>query len=141
MAAIDYADAIALDRLAALVARLDAAPAPGVLRFYAAPRPSAGATAGSAPLVATVILPRPLVADLAGRTLTLAAIPDAMATLAAFITWARWEDGAGTWCLDCDVAEGDPSAPPAEGDAPIIIDSASVLPGGLVRVLSAVFEE
>lgn len=142
MAALDYADAIARDRLAAIAERIDGAATPGVLRLYSGARPTAGAIpGGGAALVATVILPRPLVDTLDGRTLTFAAIPDAMATITAHLTWARWENGDGAWCMDCDIGVGDPTDPPLDTDPPILIDSADVLPGGLVRVLIATLEE
>lgn len=123
------------DRARALSRALDADTNPGKLKIYAGTQPSAGGSPSGALLV-TLTFPDPSADTYSSGVLALHEPTANNAVADGLATWARLEDGAGTWVADCTCG--------ATGSGqPVIINAstADIYAGGLVSVTAITVSE
>lgn len=138
---MDLATGIANARLQAIADGLDADDDPGEIRFYAGTVPSPpGSALTNQTLLATAEFGQPA-GSVANRELTFDLPASVQAVEAGTVSFARCYDGAGFWVADLSVGEGDPQAAWQPADPDIVIDSADVLAGALIVILSAAVVE
>lgn len=128
-------NAVVEDRTRAISRALDANTLPGKLKIYAGTQPGAGGTP-SGDLLVSMTFPKPSADNYSTGTLTLHEPTSELALMDGLATWARLEDGAGTWVADCTCG--------ATGSGhPIIIyaSTAYIYAGGTVSVMAISISE
>lgn len=121
-------------RLALIGVAMDAAATPGVVRLYSGSRPPvAGGALAGAVLQCTVPLADPGT-TLSGTVLTFVPGADGVRVAADPITWARFEDGDGTFVMD-----GSVSTPGNGGD--VFVSATTGVIGGLLRLTTGTLSE
>lgn len=130
MANVRIANATAADMLIALLAKMNAGSGPATCKIYTATQPANADTAiGAQTLLATLTFTDPAASSPSGDTITFSAITeDSTADATGTATWARIADSNGTTVFDCDAGTSSTT---------IILNTASVVAGGVVRITSA----
>lgn len=128
MATINLATAIRNARLQAIATAIDAGTGPGLLHFYDAPKPSAGAAITTQTLLGSVTFADPCAASIADGILTFSALTsDSNADADGICAWARATDSAGGWVADFDVTV-------TGGGGAIQLNSVTVYAGGTISI-------
>lgn len=131
---IDLSPTVTEDRARAISRALDADTAAGVLKIFAGTQPAAGGAETT--LLVTLTFPKPSADIYSAGSLTLHEPADNNAVADGLATWARLEDGAGTWIADCTCG--------ATGSGqPVIINAATadIYSGGNVSVAAITISE
>lgn len=106
------------------------------LTLYAGTMPTQAGAALDPEHTELVVLdaPYPFASDITNGVMTIAPMPDAMATGEGLATWGRFRDGAGDFVADADVGD-------QESNALIKINNRQVYAGALIGVASAQLAE
>lgn len=115
-------------RARVLSAALDYDTLPGQLKLYSGTQPAGGGTP-TGTLLVTLTFPKPSADTFSGGTLVLKEPNPGLAVDDGLATWARLEDGSGTWVADC-------SAGATGSGHPVVINAATadIYAGGTVSV-------
>ena len=133
---IHYSNAVRTARVAAIAAAIDAGTGPNAsLTIYTGPRPDSVAAAISTQ-AAIVVLPFPVpsAASMTGGILTLAPLPETMATGDGSPVWARITDRDGHSVADLDVG-------PPDSGADIILPADNIYRGATIAITGATITE
>lgn len=131
---IDLNPTVIEDRAHAIPRALDADTAAGVLKIFSGTQPAAGGAETT--LLVTLTFLKPSADIYSAGALTLHEPTPNNAVADGLATWARLEDGAGTWVADCTCG--------ATGSGqPVIINAstADIYAGGLVSVTAITVSE
>jgi hypothetical protein len=110
----------------AVAALVDAASAPGTIRFFGGQQPSNANGAAPAEILGQVNFKRPGFGLTSGGA-TLAHLDRGFATGSGQVTWARIADGDGNTIFDCDVGGRD-------SGAVVTLNTTRLVKGGTVSI-------
>lgn len=127
------AEAARVPALQASLALLNLAPGPALILLYAGPRPAPGEAPAGALLATLALAAVAGTIDATAGQIVLAVPIEAQVVAGGEAAWARVIDGAGAWWSDASVSVV------GEGGE-IQLEAATLYAGGLVRLISAVFQ-
>ncbi len=134
MGAVSFSTSLRNDRLSAIVAAINDGTGSGIMRFYTAPRPTAGASVTTQTLLGTVGFSESA-ATIDNGSATFALITDDNAGDASGdAVWCRVLSGDGVFVMDMDVTDN-------AGPGPVKMASVSIYEGGIIHVSSFVITE
>lgn len=117
------------DRAEGTRVSLDRGVAHAKIQLYSGVQPSAGGTPTT--LLGEIVLSKPCGTTADGQlTLTQQNTYD-LALNNGTATWARFIDGDGNWCIDCDVSD-------TSGTSPVKLDNIVLFAGGQIALAAAV---
>ena len=109
---------------------LDTGTGNAAVRIYGGDRPTAPADMPTSPMLVQISLTKPC-GTVAEGMLTLTQLADGLIAETGIPTWARFVDGNGTACFDCDAGQG-------EGAWEVQLAQAILYAGGDAHIVSAV---
>lgn len=100
---ISFSQSVISDRLQALTRAIDASNAPGKLLIYSGPVPLPGQPPDTAIQLCALLFPKPSLAGVAGKVLTLLNPAPSLVIATGTAAWARLVSGNGDYVADLDV--------------------------------------
>lgn len=133
---IAYANAVRDARLQAIAGAMDAGTGPNAtLTIYTAPRPaSVEEETSSQTAIVELSFPVPSTVSVSGGILTLASLPETMATGNGEPSWARITDRDGLAVADLDVG-------PPDSSADITLPAGKIYRGATIAIAGATITE
>ena len=117
-------------RHAGSIADLDTGTGNAGVRIYGGTRPATPDDVPSSAMLVQISLTKPC-GTVADGLLTLTQLEDSLITETGTATWARFVDGNGATCFDCDAGQG-------AGAWEVQLAQATLYAGGDARIVSAV---